>query len=63
MASLDLPLLVPGIRLDRDAEGERALALRRATQPWVAGFCLFGGERDEVLDLTRRPRRAPCPTR
>ncbi|MDJ0975707.1 MAG: glycoside hydrolase family 3 N-terminal domain-containing protein [Planctomycetota bacterium] len=57
MASLDLPLLVPGIRLDRDAEGERALALRRATQPWVAGFCLFGGERDEVLDLTRRLRR------
>lgn len=57
MTSLDLPLLVPGIRLDRDAEGERAIALRRAAQPWVAGFCLFGGERDEVLELTGRLRR------
>ncbi len=57
MAALDLPLIVPGIRLDRDPEGERALALLRASQPWVAGFCLFGGERTQVLELTRQLRR------
>jgi beta-glucosidase-like glycosyl hydrolase len=57
-APLDLPLLVPGLRLDRDAPAERARALRRAEAPWVAGFCLFGGHADEVADLCAALRAA-----
>jgi beta-glucosidase-like glycosyl hydrolase len=55
---MDHPLLVPGIRLDRDAKAEEALALRRAARPWVAGFLLFGGEADGVRRLTQRLRDA-----
>ena len=58
MAGLELPLVVPGIRLDRDAKAESELALRRAKQPWVAGFCLFGGEAEEVRKLTAKLRAA-----
>ncbi len=58
MPLLDTPLVVPAIRLDRDAEGEAKLALRRAARPWVAGFCLFGGEREAVADLVRGIREA-----
>ena len=58
MAGLELPLVVPGIRLDRDAKAEAETALRRAKQPWVAGFCLFGGEAEEVRKLTAKLRAA-----
>ncbi len=43
--SIAHPLIVPGIRLrggDVDEEADRAI--QRAKEPWVAGFCLFGGE-------------------
>ena len=56
MPSLDLPILVPAIRLDRDDGGEEALALRRARLPWVAGFILFGGEAAQVARLTEALR-------
>jgi beta-glucosidase-like glycosyl hydrolase len=58
VAPLDLPILVPAIRLDRDATAEEAKALRRAREPWVAGFCLFGGEAEGVTALTARLRDA-----
>jgi beta-glucosidase-like glycosyl hydrolase len=59
MAGLELPLVVPGIRLDGgDAKAEAERALARAKQPWVAGFCLFGGEAEEVRKLTDRLRSA-----
>ncbi len=53
---LELPLLVPAIRLDRDDGTQEATALRRAKEPWVAGFILFGGEAEQVARLTRRLR-------
>lgn len=56
--SLTLPLIVPWIRLDRDARAEEELALRRARAPWCAGFCLFGGEAAAVASLTARLREA-----
>ncbi|MFO0932668.1 MAG: glycoside hydrolase family 3 N-terminal domain-containing protein [Planctomycetota bacterium] len=56
--SLPLPLIVPWIRLDRDARAEEEAALRRAREPWCAGFCLFGGEADAVARLTGRLREA-----
>lgn len=46
------PILMPGIRLDKDAEAETALALKRAGEPWVGGFCLFGGHAEDVARLT-----------
>ncbi len=55
---LDLPLLVPAIRLDKDDGGEETRALRRAAEPWVAGFLLFGGEVEQVRQLTTRLRQA-----
>lgn len=48
---LDLPLIVPAIRLDRDGAKEAALARERARQPWVAGFIVFGGEQQQVQAL------------
>lgn len=54
-----LPLLVPSIRLSTlqaSVEEERSVA--RAREPWVAGFCLFGGEVEQVRSLTRRLREA-----
>jgi beta-glucosidase-like glycosyl hydrolase len=54
-----LPLLVPGIRLATgDGAAEERRALERAGQPWVAGFCLFGGEADQVRTLLARLRDA-----
>ena len=58
MAGLDLPLIVPAIRLDRDASVETSLALRRAKLPWVAGFLLFGGKAEQVATLTDQLRDA-----
>jgi len=55
---LDLPLIVPAIRLDKDDGGEEERALRRAAEPWVAGFLLFGGDVRQVTRLTTRLRRA-----
>lgn len=57
-SALELPLIVPAVRLDREAEAEAALALGRASQPWCAGFLIFGGEADEVRALTTRLRDA-----
>ncbi|MDJ0523084.1 MAG: glycoside hydrolase family 3 N-terminal domain-containing protein [Planctomycetota bacterium] len=53
---LDLPLLVPAIRLDRDDGTQEEVALRRAKEPWLAGFILFGGEVEQVATLTKRLR-------
>ena len=53
---LTLPLIVPAIRLDQDAEAETRTALARARQPWVAGFILFGGEATQVAQLTAELR-------
>jgi len=50
--ALPYPLIVPGIRLDKDADAETKLALERARQPWVAGFILFGGHAEQVAQLT-----------
>jgi len=58
MPRLELPLVVPWIRLDQDARAEEAAALRRARDPSVAGFCLFGGEAAGVASLTARLRDA-----
>jgi len=58
MSLLAAPLIVPWIRLDRDAGAEEEAALRRAREPWCAGFCLFGGEADAVARLTARLRAA-----
>src|SRR5438477_7679592 len=58
MAKLELPLVVPWIRLDRDAAAEEEAALRRAKERWLAGFCLFGGDVEEVRRLTDRLRDA-----
>ena len=58
MPTLELPLIVPWIRLDRDAKAEEELALARARLPWLAGFCLFGGEAEQVRMLTERLRDA-----
>jgi beta-glucosidase-like glycosyl hydrolase len=55
---LERPIVVPWIRLDRDAAKEEAHALERAKKPWLAGFCLFGGEAGQVGRLTRRLREA-----
>ncbi len=53
------PLLVPSIRLATgDPAREEALALARAREPWVAGFCLFGGEAEQVRALLERLRDA-----
>src|SRR5258705_515234 len=41
--TLDLPLLVPAIRLDKDAAKESERALARAREAWVGGFLVFGG--------------------
>jgi beta-glucosidase-like glycosyl hydrolase len=49
---------MPGVRLDGDADAEEAAALRRAREPWVAGFCLFGGDVERVSALTRRLEEA-----
>lgn len=54
MAGLIQPLLMPGVRLDRDARSEAARALERARLPWVMGFCLFGGDVETVAALTAR---------
>jgi len=54
--ALELPLLMPAIRLDRDDGTEEATALRRAREPWLAGFLLFGGEAEQVARLTARLR-------
>ncbi len=58
--SLDLPLIVPAIRLDTcaDAAAEIQTALDRAAQPWLAGFILFGGEASQVREMTAGLRRA-----
>lgn len=56
MPALTLPLIVPAIRLDRDAAEEEAKALRRAKEPWLAGFLLFGGRAERVARLTARLR-------
>src|SRR5262249_20008255 len=48
----------PGVRLDGDAKAESEKAVARAKLPWVAGFCLFGGEAEEVRGLTARIRNA-----
>ena len=53
MKQLAAPLLMPGVRLDRDAGGETKRALERARLPWVMGFCLFGGELEQVASLVR----------
>ena len=55
--TISLPLLVPAIRLDHaDAADESRRALAYAQEPWVAGFCLFGGEAEQVRDLLGRLR-------
>ncbi len=54
--ALELPLLVPAIRLDQDAKRELALARERAAKPWLAGFLVFGGQAEQVRDLTRELR-------
>ena len=56
MPILDAPILVPAIRLDRDDPEEERQALRRAAEPWVAGFILFGGHAEQVAKLTTRLR-------
>jgi beta-glucosidase-like glycosyl hydrolase len=56
--TFDLPLIVPGLRLDRDVEAETRRALARAKEPWVAGFVLFGGEAQMVARLTESLRAA-----
>jgi len=61
--SLDLALIVPAVRLDKaatpdDAAREIQTALRRAAEPWVAGFLLFGGEAAQVAALTADLRSA-----
>ena len=56
--TFDVPLLVPGIRLDRDAAAESRRALARARHPWVAGFLVFGGEAAQVARLTADLRAA-----
>src|SRR5262245_59073662 len=58
MALLDLPLIVPAIRLDKDEAGEEAKALARASKRWLAGFLVFGGRADQVARLTERLRIA-----
>ena len=55
--SLTHPLLMPGIRLDRDVQGETERARRRALEPWVMGFCIFGGRAEEVATLTAQLER------
>lgn len=55
---LTQPLIVPAIRLDRDADAEARMALERARRPWVAGFILFGGEAEQVANLTAQLRDA-----
>ncbi len=53
------PLLVPAIRLDRgETVEETRRALRRAAEPWCAGFLLFGGDAEGVARLTARLRDA-----
>ncbi len=55
--TIPLPLLVPAIRLDHDdADDEAKRALASAREPWVAGYCLFGGEAGQVRDLLGRLR-------
>lgn len=56
MPTLALPLVVPWIRLDRDPKAEEEAALAAAREPWCAGFCLFGGEAEQVRRLTARLR-------
>jgi beta-glucosidase-like glycosyl hydrolase len=51
--SLDVPLLVPALRLDRDAAAEAKRALAWAREPWLAGYLLFGGEAGQVARLTQ----------
>ncbi len=58
MTRLELPLVVPWIRLDQEAKAEEEAALRRAKDRSVAGFCLFGGEAEGVRRLTARLRDA-----
>ena len=47
---------MPGVRLDRDPEGEARKARERAAAPWVMGFCIFGGDVESVSTLTRELR-------
>jgi len=54
--ALELPLLVPAIRLDQDTQRELARARERAAQPWLAGFLLFGGNAQQVRELTSELR-------
>ncbi len=54
MTSFAHALLMPGVRLDRDARAEERLALTRARAPWTMGFCLFGGDAERVRALTER---------
>ena len=56
MPVLAHPILVPAIRLDREDPAEERVALRRAAEPWVAGFILFGGRAEQVERLTVRLR-------
>jgi beta-glucosidase-like glycosyl hydrolase len=56
VATFDQPLIVPGVRLDRDGRAEEAAAIRRAARPWVAGFLVFGGDVEGVRRLTARLR-------
>lgn len=56
--TLDLPLLVPAIRLDQDAAAEVKQALVRARAPWLAGFLVFGGTVEQVARLTADLRSA-----
>ncbi|MFV1959412.1 MAG: glycoside hydrolase family 3 N-terminal domain-containing protein, partial [Planctomycetota bacterium] len=59
MTVLDLPLLVPAVRLDgEDVDAQVASALDRARAPWTGGFLLFGGEAEQVRTLTGRLRDA-----
>jgi beta-glucosidase-like glycosyl hydrolase len=58
MPALELPIVVPAVRLDQDATAEEAAALRRAKAPWLAGFLVFGGEAEQVRRLTARLRDA-----
>lgn len=57
MPTLSQPLIMPGVRLDKDAARESARALSLARAPYVAGFCLFGGEAAQVAALCGRLRQ------
>lgn len=61
---LDVPILMPGLRLDRDARTEVRRALDWAKAPWTIGFCVFGGTAEtlpgivaQLEDAAGRPLR------